>query len=132
MKFCPYCGVVLKDNAAPFCSECGHALPSEGPIPAGNIRQTEPKRRKTVRTQPDRPPKAPGPKKQRKRRKTNFQTEQPSILDDGYDGYYNDILPEDEGEIKDGLEPGLVKRIVLVATGVLVVIALAVLAMYFL
>jgi DNA-directed RNA polymerase subunit M/transcription elongation factor TFIIS len=28
MKYCPYCGAVLADSAASFCSECGKVLPS--------------------------------------------------------------------------------------------------------
>jgi hypothetical protein len=126
MKFCPYCGVVLTDNAAPFCAECGQELPT------GNAPQTESKRQKSARTQPGKPSKVPKPKKQQKCRKKTSQTETVPILDDGYDGYYDDIMPDDNGKVKEGLEAGLVKRIILVAVGVLVIIALAVLAMYFL
>jgi hypothetical protein len=127
MKFCPYCGVVLTDGAAPFCAECGQALPT-----IGDVSQTDAKRRKSPQTHPDKPQKTPKLKKQRKKRKPKSQTETAPILDDGYDGYYDDILPEDNGQIKEGLEQGLIKRILLVAAGVLVVIALSVLAMYFL
>jgi len=28
MKYCPYCGVVLADGAAPFCADCGKELPN--------------------------------------------------------------------------------------------------------
>jgi hypothetical protein len=126
MKFCPYCGVVLTDGAAPFCAECGQALP------AGVVPRTDTKRQKPPQAQPGKSQKALRLKKQRKKRNINPQTETVLVVDDGYDGYYDDILPEDAGQFKEGLEPGLVKRIILVAAGVLVVIALAILAMYFL
>lgn len=52
--------------------------------------------------------------------------------DDGYDGYYDDVLPNDEDEIEEGIDSDLVKQIVLILLLMSVVIALCVAALYLL
>ncbi|MCI8672053.1 MAG: hypothetical protein HFI89_00950 [Lachnospiraceae bacterium] len=39
--------------------------------------------------------------------------------DDGYDGYYDDVLPEDYGSPAEGLDKELLKRVALVMGGML-------------
>ena len=50
----------------------------------------------------------------------------------GYDGYYDDVLPEDNADTRQGLDKKLVKKIALLGVAVIFIICLAVLAMYFL
>jgi len=130
MKYCPYCGVVLADGAAPFCAECGNALPEKS--------QTGRQKEASPHTQPEKAQKVS--KQERKRRRKPPLTEMKRAVpadtqvdpDDGYDGYYEDIPTEDNGHVREGLDRGLIKRIVILGGVVVVIIALAVLAMYFL
>ena len=103
MKYCPYCGAELNGEGSNYCAECGREL---APAPRdGKNRE---------------------PKKQ-KRRKDQNATEH-----DNYDGYYDDVLPEDADAQRDGVDKGLVKRIVLLTLMVAVVIAGCVVALYLL
>lgn len=106
MKYCPYCGAELPEGAVSFCGECGKSLP-----------QAENKERKTVKgKQLDKQP----------------ETKSPANQDEGYDGYYDDVLPDDDTVTGRTVDKNLIKKIALLAGCVCVVIALAVLAMYFL
>lgn len=55
-----------------------------------------------------------------------------SIPEDGYDGYYDDILPADEGRFSEGIDRGLVKKVVLIIGMVLLIVGACVLMMYLL
>ena len=50
---------------------------------------------------------------------------------DGYDGYYEDLLPVDHGRERFETDSAPVKKIIILAAGVLVVIGLCVLMLYF-
>ena len=103
MKFCPYCGASLPGGAASFCSECGKELPQ---------------RKQTVSKKPRKPMhKAPPHQAPRQPPKNSINA--------NYDGYYNDVQPIDAGIRGEGMDPELVKRIVLVILGTVAVIALA-------
>lgn len=52
--------------------------------------------------------------------------------EDDYDGYYDDILPADEGRFSEGIERGLVKKIVLIIGMVLLIVGACVMMMYLL
>lgn len=52
--------------------------------------------------------------------------------EDDYDGYYDDILPADEGRFGDGIDRGLVKKIVLIIGAVFLIVGACVLMMYLL
>ena len=65
------------------------------------------------------------------------QPEPPAATDstepeDDYDGYYDDVLPADEGRFSEGIDRGLVKKIVLIIGVVLLVVGACVLMMYLL
>lgn len=51
-------------------------------------------------------------------------------VDDGYDGYYNDVLPPDQDRISEGLDKELVKNIVTLGIGFTVIIGLCVALLY--
>ena len=153
MKYCPYCGTVLVDGAVSFCSECGKALPVSGETkekqekttPSGQRREPEPRQeerhgKKSRRRESGKPHAA--------EKKTNKETDvpeekksrQPEPLaatdttepEDDYDGYYDDVLPADEGRFSEGIDRGLVKKIILIIGVVLLVVGACVLMMYLL
>ena len=103
MKYCPYCGAALAAGDSSYCVECGREL---------------------AFAQPERRDSAP-PKKKKKRLK-------PAPEREDYDGYYDDVLPEDADAQREGVDKGLVKRIVLLTLIVAVVIAGCVAALYLL
>lgn len=114
MRYCPYCGASLLDDAA-FCMECGKTIPIS----------TAPPKEKTK-------PKAPqARKKKRKKRRTKPapQAAPKEYRDDGYDGYYDDTPTADEGAFRERLDKGLMKQIVIVGISAAVIVALAVLLM---
>ncbi len=52
--------------------------------------------------------------------------------EDDYDGYYDDILPTDEGRFSDGVDKNLIKKVIAIIGSVLLIVALCVLMMYML
>ncbi len=121
MKFCPYCGADLVDSTVSFCSECGKALPGEQkeeiPVSESDTKKTKGKKKK--------PPK-------KRKEKTKPAAEPEETPDDGYDGYYDDIRPVDEGHQREGMDKGLVKKVVLLIVSVGLIIAACVAIMYLL
>lgn len=114
MKHCPSCGAELPRSAAAFCPECGKSL-SRGRHAAG----------KHI-------PKHAAPPVKRNPRKKKKAPPKRSREDFPYDGYYDDVLPSDGGEFRQGLDPKTVKQIVLLLAGVLVIVALCVVMLYLL
>ncbi len=57
------------------------------------------------------------------------QTEEP-IVDDGYDGYYDDVRPPDMDREKEGLDKELIKKVALVGIVVFVIISMCVALLY--
>lgn len=117
MKYCPYCGADLIEDAVSFCAECGKQLP------AGKTRKENPK---------DKPEnkKASKKKKTKPIKKTEGNIEIETVVDDGYDGYYDDIRPIDEGHKREGIDKDLVKKIVTIIVVLFVVIIACVALMY--
>lgn len=160
MKYCPYCGTVLVDGAISFCAECGKALPvsekkQEIPKKSNQSEQqgeSKPQQeiqqeKESSRRQKREPLSEKGGKEvdmseERKIRqpeplqRPKQQSESPavtsSIPEDDYDGYYDDILPADEGRYSEGIDRGLVKKIVLIMGMVLLIVGACVMMMYLL
>lgn len=153
MKYCPYCGTVLVDGAVSFCAECGKALPvsekNEEILEKSNQseqqgkskpqqeiqHEKESRRRKKGEKEVD----MSGEKKirqpdplQRPKQQSESPTVTNSIPEDDYDGYYDDILPADEGRYSEGIDRGLVKKIVLIIGMVLLIVGACVMMMYLL
>jgi hypothetical protein len=131
MKFCTYCGARLTVGAAAFCAECGKPLTDSVP-------QTESQKDEIPQTQQQKHILTSKPKNARKKRGKPPRTQksrpapESAPPDDGYDGYYDDVPPADNGHSRKKLEPELIRRIILLGAGVILLITLAVLAMYFL
>ena len=115
MKYCPFCGAELLDGAVSFCAECGKELP-----PA----QSEAKQSESMKKQP--------PKKKNGKKKKNSAPviPEPEPADDGYDGYYNDVLPSDEDRRREGIDKELIKRISIVLAVLFAIIVACVVLMY--
>ncbi len=143
MKFCPYCGATLLGGAASFCAECGKPVPG-----ASRPKHSEPEHNaaampeQVVPEQWQQPPpeetvrdvkkkkagrKERSPKKEKRRQKRPPVKEaEPDPQDAGYDGYYDDVRPVDNGHERERMDPELIKRIALVGGGALLVIGFAI------
>ena len=130
MKYCPYCGAGFSDGTVSFCSECGKKLPEEKTVPPEAKEQSK----KVTKKQKRKKEKKEKHKKDTKKKKA--AKEIPEVMgeavDDGYDGYYNDVLPPDTDRVKDGLDKELVKKIVALCIGVTVIILMCVALLYIL
>ena len=130
MKYCPYCGAGFSDGTVSFCTECGKKLPEEKTVPPEAKEQSK----KVTKKQKRKEEKKEKHKKDAKKKKP--EKEIPEVMgeavDDGYDGYYNDVLPPDTDRVKDGLDKELVKKIVALCIGVTVIILMCVALLYIL
>ena len=130
MKYCPYCGAGFSDGTVSFCTECGKKLPEEKTVPPEAKEQSN----KVAKKQKRKKEKKEKHKKDTKKKKA--AKEIPEVMgeavDDGYDGYYNDVLPPDTDRVKDGLDNELVKKIVALCIGVTVIILMCVALLYIL
>lgn len=162
MKYCPYCGAVLVDGAVSFCAECGKALPrseekkeiQEKSEESEQQKRTElhqvtrhekksrcTQKRKSLhgeRVKEGEADKAserqikPSEPSQTPKQQSESPTVTSSIPEDDYDGYYDDILPADEGRFSEGIDRGLVKKVVLIIGMVLLIVGACVMMMYLL
>lgn len=93
MKKCPRCGADLSDGTTSFCPVCGKETENcEDCIKVSQSKKKEPKK-----------------KRNKSQRKQESKTEDiPEVMgepvDDGYDGYYDDVLPPDQDRISEGLD----------------------------
>ena len=114
MKYCPYCGAGLLEDAA-FCMECGKTIP----VSTGKAPEKERKRPQT-KTQE---------KRFRRLGKAAPVEPEPDPQDVGYDGYYDDTPVSDNGAYKEKMDRELITRIILVGVSALILVALAILLM---
>ncbi len=143
MKFCPYCGATLLGGAASFCAECGKPVPgaskpkhtelehnaavmSEQVVPEQDQQpQSEETVRDAKKKKAGRKERCPKKEKRRQERPPAKEAE-PDPQDAGYDGYYDDVRPVDNGHERERMDPELIMRIALVGGGALLVIGLAI------
>ncbi len=129
MKYCPYCGGELLSPQASFCTECGEPLSVETPdAPAG----TQNSRKQKERPQKHRKKKRPAGRPAREAVPADTEQEPEQTEEEDYDGYYDDVLPWDEGGGREELDKDVVRKILLLAAGVLLVAAACVALMYLL
>ena len=114
MKYCPYCGADVPDGTVLFCVECGKELPA-----------------KQVKvTQPTTKQKSPTVKNRKAKASPATAAELLKAYNDGYDGYYEDLLPDDYGKERFETDSTPVKKIIILLIGVLVMIGICVLMLY--
>ena len=127
MKYCVNCGACHEDSTASFCAECGKPLsPAPGDAVMNPVQNNETKNKKTKKKL-----KKDKVKKQKKARKKEVLEEivgEP--VDDGYDGYYDDVIPPDTDRVKEGLDKELIKKIVALSVGVIFIISMCVVMLY--
>ena len=146
MKKCTHCGASIKGSAAAFCPKCKKPLKKspkrkQPPKTAANPKE----QRKPPQTKKAAPPPRPRKRTKKKlmlpkigalwlfiklklRKKEHPEVAQKPVInpmDENYDGYYDDTPTDDNAQNKEGLDPELTKRIVLISGGALVVIVLA-------
>lgn len=117
MKYCPYCGADLIEDAVSFCAECGKQLPAGKPQKEKS--KEKPEIKKTAKKKKKKPVKKP-----------ESSNEVETVVDDGYDGYYDDVRPVDEGHERDGVDKELIKKIAIII-GVLFVVIIACVALMY-
>ena len=133
MKFCPYCGADLLKEDAAFCAECGKKLSvaEEAPSPAHEAdsqHDAKPSKQK-VSKKVSLKRRQPKPKKE-KVQKPSLPEIEGEPVEDGYDGYYDDILPPDLDREKEGPDKELIKKIITLTVAVILIIGLCVVMMY--
>lgn len=69
-------------------------------------------------------------KRTKKAKQEATQLAEEPIVDDGYDGYYDDVLPPDMDREKEGLDKELIKKVALVGIAVFVIISMCVALLY--
>lgn len=111
MKFCPCCGVELLKRDAVFCVECGVRLSGEE------------QRKKSQKA-------SVGKCFVKNKQVKGVPAEEKITVDDGYDGYYDDVLPPDLDREKEELNRELIKKIVALGVGFVCIIAMCVVMMY--
>lgn len=140
MKYCPYCGAGLLSSTFSFCPECGTRLPTQEEIMAASIDETPnratPERAPTShqrntksRKKPRREKKAAKVAKKRRQAQAVPTPSEPPV-DEYYDGYYDDVMPPDLDREKDSMDKALVKRIIILAMCVTIIIFMCVAFLY--
>ena len=117
MKYCPYCGADLIEDAVSFCAECGKQ------ITASKAQKEKPKEKPEIK-------KTSKKKKKKPVKKAESSIDVETVVDDGYDGYYDDIRPVDEGHEREGMDKELIKKIAIIIGVLFVVIVACVALMY--
>ena len=129
MKYCPYCGAGFSEGTVSFCSDCGKKLPEPKEAEASGKESPQ-----KVTKKKSKPRMEKKEKRKKESKKTKEMKDIPEIMgeavDDGYDGYYNDVLPPDTDRVKDGLDKELIKKIVALCIGVTVIILMCVALLY--
>lgn len=130
MKYCSYCGSELASSDVVFCANCGKKLP---PHDAGLTEPLNEEMRPEPSPQKPKSEKRPMKEKVKKEKvKKEEPAAPPEPVDDGYDGYYDDVLPPDMDRVREGMDKDLVKKIVALGIGVALIIGLCVVMMYIL
>ena len=120
MKYCPYCGLELRDSNVSFCSECGKKLKGDN-----NEHARTPKSKNKSKLHSKKIMLS-----EKAQQSSDEQADDASSKsDDGYDGYYDDVLPSDEGRQQEGIDKEFLKKIVLLVVGVLVISGICVVFM---
>ena len=125
MKYCPYCGADLPDRAVSFCAECGKRLSPAKAAPEKKKAKDAVGRKGAGKKQGVLSDKS-------RKRSDNRDAPTPSSKADGYDGYYDDVLPSDAGKLGEEIDTGLIKKVTAVIGAMLLIIVLCVVAMYLL
>ena len=120
MKYCPYCGADILSGKVSFCSECGKSIKDRKTKTKSDKKLPEKKKNKTK----DKPSADIHTEDEIAEEKSS------ETADDGYDGYYDDIIPDDGVVERQQLDKATVKNLIIIAVGVSLAITICVIAMY--
>ena len=156
MKKCTRCGAPIKGNAVVFCPKCKKPLKTSRPVQVNPEHSPQPAVKPSNRQQELKKPSCqvkkvvPFPnhktrkKKPRQKKKSwlffilppknpkKSDTEPIPVInpmDENYDGYYDDKPTDDNAQIKETIEPELIKRIAFISGAAAVIIILAIILM---
>ncbi len=116
MKYCPYCGTELIDSTVSFCPECGKVLEKQS---GSTKKKKREKRLFSIKLK----------KFKNKTKSAENKPDEEKVIeqmDECYDGYYDDVLPQDNTLIQQSLDKDLIKRLVLLGIGFIVVIGICI------
>lgn len=116
MELCPNCSAKLKADAASVCPKCGKALSGSNKKSPGKYAKKKPKKQKRTKAKKD--------------KTENIPEIMGEAVDDGYDGYYNDVLPPDTDRINEGMDKELIKNILVISICAAVIILMCVALLY--
>ena len=126
MKYCPYCGEELLDEKVLFCSECGK------PIPERKIKEEAHVDCSNEQPTTENPVAIEQPEETTDNDPTEFNDTNEVKFKDCYDGYYDDVFPDDHGNIRTVVDKQLIKKIIVLGVSVVLIIAACVAIMYIL
>ena len=136
MRTCPKCGAKVKRDKASRCQKCGYLLPREQKATGAQETGNQPASNKSARNAGN---KSRTDAKMQRQAKMSHKTDRIRITpdtertfkDESYDGYYDDVLPTDTGEYRQGLDQKTVRNILYLLIGVVVVVGLCVILLYY-
>ena len=116
MRTCPKCGAKVKSDKASRCQKCGYLLPREQKATGVQETGNQPASNKSARNAGN---KSRTDAKMQRQAKMSHKTDRIRITpdtertfkDESYDGYYDDVLPTDTGEYRQGLDQKTVRNI---------------------
>ena len=123
MKYCTNCGAALEDSTASFCAACDKELSSDLADPVKDTEEVKKTKRKEKKARKEKTKKS-------KKKKEVLEEIVGEPVDNGYDGYYDNVLPPDNDRVKEGLDKDLIKKIVALSIGVVFIISICVVMLY--
>lgn len=128
MEYCPFCGAELMNGTVSFCSACGSRLRNPDEPDTEEIQQDN----ATVNTAKEKKPKKKRANAPKYRKSKDIPEITDAPLDDGYDGYYDDVLPPDYDLVQDGIDKDLIRKVIFLFLGVSAIILMCVALLYIL
>ena len=120
MELCPNCRAKLDAGAVSVCLKCGKALSGAAKKSPGKYAKK--KTNKKSKRQKE--------SKKKKQKNESIPEIMGEPVDDGYDGYYNDVLPPDTDRINEGMDKELIKNILVISICTAVIILMCVALLY--
>ncbi len=120
MELCPNCSARVKDGAASVCPKCGKSLSGPTKKSPGKYAKKKTKK-KPIKSKKS---------KTKKEKNQDIPEIMGEAVDDGYDGYYNDVLPPDTDRINEGMDKELIKNILVISICAAVIILMCVALLY--
>ena len=132
---CPYMAGETPIRPSRLCADCEIA---RDPTAAGalgkhlNCAFVERKRKKASNTMKNQETKKASKRNQTARQASGVSKKvRKRRYRDGYDGYYDDVLPQDDGGVRQGIDSDLAKKIAILIAGVLLIVGVCVAVMYY-